>query len=271
MKTISLMKNIIHRVEWSTQKRKIPVEELIIQYDLEQYDNILIIIPHADDELIGCHQLLKKYSSKITLCFCDYIGSNTTVENRLLRQREFINFVNYMNINYFICTDVINDLSANLIKIRYDLIMTPSYIDWHEEHRKVNDILYNFILKNKSIKDFSDIGWYQISVPIVNVNNAGLPYTGVEVKEMIKLFKKYYVSQQNVPIHRFVEIRKLISMQNSIAVENFYIMSSNEFCKNIQILRKEDFNKLKKEINNIYYLWKESILCYNKLSEYTNK
>lgn len=104
-------------------------------------------IPHADDELIGLGTLLSSNKS-IELIYFGYLGTNNTDENYNIRMAEFSKYCSFSNIKYSIYD------ASSIKKIKEaKIILLPSLVDWHEEHRKLNfylriyAVLMNYIRK----------------------------------------------------------------------------------------------------------------------------
>ncbi|MCR0536724.1 hypothetical protein MKA60_20540, partial [[Clostridium] innocuum] len=77
---VEKIKNYIRIKRWREQISNIP-KNVKMQESFDQYNEILILIPHADDEFIGCYNLLQKYTKKITLLFFNLTGSNSDTTN----------------------------------------------------------------------------------------------------------------------------------------------------------------------------------------------
>ncbi|WP_313027269.1 hypothetical protein [Soonwooa sp.] len=68
--------------------KKIIDSELILPHvDLK---NILILAPHADDEWIGCSQVISK-AEESTVYYYNFLGKNYHQENETIRQNEIRN------------------------------------------------------------------------------------------------------------------------------------------------------------------------------------
>lgn len=259
------IKKIIKILKWNFQLSRIRYVDSDDAYNFDLFSKILIIVPHADDELIGCYHLLKKYKDKITLFFCNYVGTNDDENNKLTREKEFIEFCKSNDLRFIISNNVNNDLKSYLSNNNVDLILLTPLIDWHEEHRRVNDILYH-LLQSSIYKGY--IGWYQISVPLLE-SNVKIRFTRNDKKEMEKDFVYYYPSQSNLPIQRFNINRKIYSKNRLFFFyENYYIFSKNTFeifFKNYKKADIQKINDLKQYINHINVLNFKSKSLYEKI------
>ena len=159
---------------------------------------VLLISPHADDELLSSYTLLKNCRD-ITVYYCGFTGADPSLENRNTRQQEIEQLCKMMNIpvvnGYGSCENL-----AAVIK-DYDVIVVPSIVDWHPEHRKVSYLLYN-ILKDMSVRP--EIYSYSVTVPNESLEAIlALPMSRPEQNEKYRIFNKVYHSQKFMPVYRF--------------------------------------------------------------------
>lgn len=259
---VEKIKNYIRIKRWREQISNIP-KNVKMQESFDQYNEILILIPHADDEFIGCYNLLQKYTKKITLLFFDLTGSNSDTTNRDIRKTEFVCYISKMKLNYKIIDCSYYEFESVICKNSYDLIMLPSIIDWHKEHRLMNEFLYRYLYK-RELTTF-DIAWYQISVPIAKVN-LGISFNKKQERKMIFEFKKYYKSQANLKIERFILNRSIcVPTNDCYRNEGFYKMNQYRFIKYYELLNENNFDFLKQYIDDLNMIWKESLEVYNLL------
>ena len=159
---------------------------------------VLLIAPHADDELLSSYTLLKKCRD-ITVYYCGFTGSNPSLENRNARQREIEQLCKTMDIHvingYGNCENLVATIKD------YNVIVIPSIVDWHPEHRKVSYLLYN-ILKETSLKP--EIYSYSVTVPNESLEMIwALPMNKKEQNDKYRIFNKIYHSQKFMPVYRF--------------------------------------------------------------------
>lgn len=247
----------IREIKWYLQylylkKESLNSKRLIIK----KGEKLLIIVPHADDELIGCYQLIKNFKDNVILLYCNFTGSNNEIENSKIRKLEFLRFCKKNNINYLF-TDTEAKLVKEVMKNDMDYIFLPCFIDWHNEHRKISEIIRKINL-NK-IK----IGMYQISVPLLlDLKNFYVSLDKFESKNKWNDFKESYPSQSNLPTLRFILNEKLNKKNKKIyANESFCILESCEWINKYDtFLEKIDGKKLenlKFKINNFIEIRKE--------------
>lgn len=210
--------------------------------------NTLVISPHADDELIGCYAYIKKHNPTVFLC--SLTGSNNSIDNKLIRENEFEKFCLDNNLPFYIARENLEkELKGQILNIKPDRILVPSMVDWHFEHRLINEILSN-ILKDLEINP--EIFWYQVSVPITHQKiNATTEINKKLFKEKWDSFYKYYPSQKNINVDRFKFLEKHTVLKT--AAESYFAMDTKTWMQNVEILKpyEEKMNDLKSDINNL--------------------
>ena len=106
------------------------------------FSHVLYIVPHADDELISGWSYQKRNNHNTTLYYCGFTGSNSFEENIKTRRNEIKKYADCMALMLIEKKDDIKKEILNLVlKEKTDAIFLPCYIDWHHEHRLINDIL----------------------------------------------------------------------------------------------------------------------------------
>ena len=224
---------------------------------------ILVIAPHADDELIGCHQLMVNNKNKVVVFYCGYLGSNQCESNRLTRESEFINYVNNIGVQYIVSSQrkVSEELGLVLRNYKPDVICLPSYIDWHREHRQINDICFSIIPKSAPE---TTVCWYHISIPIPKsfINSVSLMSLAQHSYKW-DMMKTFYKSQLHMDTNRFQYVERIHGLANSYA-ETYCIMSVQEWCANlVKIHESGDFDILKQTLGDIkkMYTMSDSFYC----------
>lgn len=219
---------------------------------INDYEKILIIVPHADDELIGTHMLISKYSSKIELLYCGMTGENNNKSNYNIRLKEFKEYCKINKVDYKIAKNdnIESSIKNSINRFNPNYIFIPSFFDWHEEHLMISKILTKINLEN--IK----IGLFQISVPIpVNLINYYLTINRKGRKNKWSNFKNIYKSQSNLPIKRFKYNEMVNKVRGYHSSEVYAIMEYEEYKKihnnNINNINKNKI-VIRDTINNIY-------------------
>lgn len=209
---------------------------------------IMVIAPHADDELIGCYSIIKRYSPQIVCC--SLTGNNKDEKNKRIRETEFISLCNALCEHGRVLDEKLEDnIHESILQFKPELILIPSYVDWHSEHRMINETLYRFI---KETKYECDVGWYQVSVPIsaCAVNHIEI-LTKKDANEKWDLFFKVYKSQTTINVKR---IRLHENYQCKAGITEVYcLLKRSEFVsaiENAQSITKQ-MNALKLKLNDI--------------------
>ena len=215
-------------------------------------ENHLILAPHADDEWVGCSQIIRK-SKKTSVYYFNFLGNNYNEQNKKIRLNEINNVSQNKNFELYVSSDSndFSDLKTLLSEKKFSTIFIPFPIDWHPEHIKVNKIIFD-ILNNNNFDDIN-LFFYHVSVPISEFqeNLFYLPLNKEEAKDKIKTFDKFYISQKNTPIRRFVLQNFLWAQgQNFYASEVFAKLELNEWRELLYFI-DETFHEIKNIVHFI--------------------
>lgn len=169
--------------------------------------SFLILVPHADDEWVGCSRLLEEKSNNITLCYMNMPGGDTK-EIHTCRYLELSKMAKMKNANLIHLegnTEIKVDQLKNVIENhRTDYICVPACYDWHQEHLEVIKMLRKVLLNAKSSSELK-ILMYQVSVPMPqNMITNGIPMNRREQKGKWLLFREIYKTQDFFPVERFM-------------------------------------------------------------------
>ncbi|WP_010249571.1 hypothetical protein [Myroides injenensis] len=271
-----LLIDFVRNLKWKKQyfkvKKKYELNEKILSNNTIIAGKVLIIVPHADDELIGCFNFIKNYKSKadITLFFCNLTGSNNNLNNKLNRELEFQNFCKTYQIKNIINTeeDVYVGLKHVLMNNKFNFFFITPLIDWHFEHREVNYILYDILNESYSKEDLKvkNIVFYQISVPLnYNCVNFILGMNKEVVKEKWSAFSKFYPSQANLPKRRFIYQERLNALKCKdyfFAAESFQFLTFDSWCSFVEDIRFRQNFKFNASTINDLFLIRESVKNY---------
>lgn len=183
---------------WMGEAKKIKPEiNPILQEKFEMPQKTMIILPHSDDEWVGCSQIISNWKNVI-LCDVNMSGGDSE-EMHLKRKEELKNTSRLFGAN--LIETSIDTLSNIIVDEMPDAICVPFYMDWHDEHLRVlEEISTNLSTLPPKIKVFS----YQVSVPIPNkFINYSIPMTKKEHKKKWNYFKTNYKTQVIIPFMRF--------------------------------------------------------------------
>lgn len=186
--------------ECKSQLRKINSKHSALQ--LKKESSFLIILPHADDEWIGCGSLISSPNYKVCLCNADMEGGDT--ENiHLIRRRETEALAGMYNRPIHILgRNKVDSLKELLEKEKPDVVFVPYMIDWHKEHIEVLHILKRAI-DELCVNWKLSVGMYQVTVPIdsKNITHVG-PIEFSQWHTKWKLFREVYKTQSTFPWYR---------------------------------------------------------------------
>lgn len=235
---------------------------------------ILILVPHADDELLGNYNLLIDKGVNKTLLYFQYTGCNPSMKQT--RRLEFLNLANKYNLSVIVSEQDsgFEALKRLLANNTYEYILVPSYMDWHDEHRAVAMSLFS-VLKGSQIN--SHILLYHISVPHpISCITHYFPMKRSDSLHKYKMFRELYPSQ-NVNTIRF-HLQEVLSARlfsiDCYSMETYIGMTAEEYIPFINRLLENYseafFNDWKLYYNNIYiinkkldefYLANKNLLC----------
>ncbi len=250
------IKHLFRRIEWEKQVRQLPVEFVENKRKPETFTakgKVLVIAPHADDELIGCHQIISNYAINTTIFYCSFLGTNPSDENRVVREREIRKYAGAQHCGFFLSSpeQIREDLSY-LIKIDHpSVICLPSVVDWHSEHRQVNYILSEVLSTSKWQ---GQIIWYHITLPIpalyVNCHSSMRRYQHIHKWRMMKTC---YYSQLHMDIKRFKFVER-ITAKGDYAEETYISMPQDKWLYYLNTFGKEIASDitLRQSLGNIH-------------------
>ncbi len=209
---------------------------------------IVILIPHADDEWIGCSQIIV-HTNDVVLCNLNMPGGDTTELH--MRRFEELKLISekynsrLLNLEY---SNLENELTQVILAEKPELIFVPFYYDWHEEHVKSMQCLCKCLgnIGEKKIKKIR-IAMYQVSVPIPNRwINFALPMRKNEFYNKWQTFDTVYKTQVSLPWQRF-RYSELINgrLCNNYAAEVFSVLDCKVWC---DFLEKELLNPNEKRM-----------------------
>lgn len=238
-------------------------------------DRILIIAPHADDELLSSYSILSRTDCDVWVYYCGFTGLYKDSNSRMIRYNEIAQLCSSLNVSFVDGKGQDSQLHDFLENNLFDKILIPSLVDWNFEHRKISCLLINSLQKMKTMPQ---IYWYSITVPIETSET--LQYmlmNRVEQRKKYLLFKRIYRSQSFMPIHRF-KINERINGHNikHYAAETFMPISYEQLVYSVNRLEKDEnliqiLNGTKYQINNIILVRRISEKIYTSFTYDWNK
>ncbi len=202
---------------------------------------ILLIAPHADDELLSSYSLFKN-NKTVSVYYCGFTGSNSSESNKIIRYGEITNACNQLQAPLIAGDGSSDSLCKAIIEGCFDTVIIPSIVDWHPQHRLVS---YNLLeaINNHNLQ----ISLYSYSVTVPNESSKEIIYVPLSRNEQdakYVLFGKVYYSQSFMPLYRF-RINERINGVNSCsyAAEAFLKHSIPEWKCAVERIMKQESEK----------------------------
>ncbi len=224
----------------------------------------LILIPHSDDEWIGCSRIIAS-TNEVVLCNMDMKGGDSPQMHKD-RFEELSRVANeYGRRLITIKENKAVELKNIIREIKPNYVFIPHYIDWHPEHVEVMKILYSAIA-NEEQMNFCVV-MYQVSCPIVNGITHALPMTKQQWEQKWAFFKSHYRTQLKIPYPRF-SLNEVINgvCINSKAAEVFCEENATNWMMIIRtkLPNEQQVVRLKERLGSIsemrHYIKKEIIV-----------
>lgn len=263
---------IRHKCRWSIWKYQLKclsIEDYLIistENNNKIEGTILIIAPHADDELIGCNQLISNPDLEVTIFYCGFLGSNNDAKNGIEREKEIRTYANSQNRRLVVSSpeNAENDLERVIAEIQPTVVFLPSFIDWHPEHRHVNVILANVVGK---VGIHCEIGWYHVSLPIpaAFVNYMSMMSKNQYLKKW-RAMTRYYPSQLHMDIKRFKFIERQV-INSCYAAETYYLQNVERWKNSLDILHSNEnqMDTLKSTLGQIDKMYNQTLILYKTI------
>ena len=179
----------------------------------------LVLIPHSDDEWIGCGTIIQDGKYDVVLCNMNMPGGDS-IDIHVTRRNEMNNIAQMFNRKLVTC-DEDTELYNIITNEKPKGIVIPYIYDWHEEHFFV----MNRLSKVLSILNFPcNVVMSQITVPIAyyNITHAN-KMNKKSWKHKWSIFRNNYRTQKYFPWYR-------LSCHERLNGEIFGWFSSEVFC-----------------------------------------
>lgn len=256
---------------------KLAAERETVKVLEKQEGKILLLVPHADDELLAAYELTK--TEDVLLCYCGFTGENLNENNRIRRKEEYQNYVSCVDAKTVFSNDLVQELPDLIQKHQIKTLVLPSIVDWHFEHR-----LVNYLAKSACERAMitPDILWYTVTIPFVQTDRRVLLMTIEQQEEKYNVFRKVYLSQAHMPLERFKLLERLAGMgAGGYAAESFLPLSYTAWSEaTMRVQRAEGMSEdtfiqkikgLKMMINSLCAVRQASAEIYAELLDSTDK
>lgn len=236
-------------------------------------ERLLVIAPHADDELIGAHSVINnsQIANDIKILLCSYTGSNVSEKNKKIRKLEFLNYCKKSKVKGIVLKD---DVCEGMRKIIEEYnpthIMITPLLDSHPEHREVNIILQK-ILANMKIHPI--LIWYQVSMPLslYSINYISKMPSELQQKKW-ETFESVYISQSRLQTKRFKFEERIIGILSgaSYSCEPYIVLSYDEWNRAVCLFNDKmghELDRIKKyNLESVFsYVYKKSKMLYRQI------
>lgn len=187
-------------------RRETRIERAKLQYDNTIKQDIdgqcLILIPHSDDEWIGCSQIIKS-NKEVVLCNMDMEGGDNDSLHRIRYEEMSRVAQHYQRKLVTLNDDKVEGLRRIIKECECTHIFLPHYIDWHPDHVAVMRLLAAALGTMSKKETKMHVVMYQVSCPVINGINLAIPMTKKDCKMKWSFFKSHYPTQQHIPYQRF--------------------------------------------------------------------
>ena len=167
------------------------------------FENVLVLSPHTDDAELACGGTLDKFRKKnsslhfiaFSWCESEKLKEEVKASTKILGI-ERIEILDFPRRNFFLKRQEILDLLYNLnLREDYDLILTPSTRDLHQDHQVIcQEVLRAF--KTSSIWGY-EMPWNNI----IFQTNCFVQLSRENVEQKIKALKCYDTQKERAYFH----------------------------------------------------------------------
>ena len=228
---------------------------------IDENARYLILAPHADDEWIGCSQVIKTCENTVVLNM-DMPGGDTN-EMHQIRYREMSTLVSKYNKTLLtVGQDKVGSLRGYIDKEKPDCICLPFFFDWHPEHVQVMQYLREAL----SVVTYEGIVlMYQVSLPLhPDMINCSVPLNKKGFLEKWEVFEEIYKTQTKIAFRRFMANEQINGALNgTYAAEVYCSMTKTEWNDkfNIFLLSEKETMDVKTTLQDISITRNKVVEC----------
>jgi len=224
---------------------------------------VVILMPHSDDEWVGCSRIIIDQKTKVLIANMNMMGGDTEDIHHIRRQ-EMLAIANRYNSDVVLISgkksDKIEELATLINDIKPDFVCIPFYYDWHSEHLETREILYEalrVLCSDSGLQYINkmNIIEYQVSVPIpVDCITHCMKMTQEDQDEKWEIFHRTYKTQDFFPIWRF-KYNEYISgkLCGAYACENFVFSTAKLWMSSFvdNVISEQQRMKIMKDFRDI--------------------
>lgn len=257
---MEIFKRVVNKVSYTQIRLKWYIDYFRVRNQISFKRNVislsrgvkLILLPHVDDEWIGCSQIINNYPN-VVLCDMDMPGGDSQYIHKK-RKEELKKLCDTKRISSILLdNNKVGKLTEIIKETGCSEIFLPYLVDWHPEHLKVHDIVAS-VLDN--INSEMTIIMYQVSVPISDDHiNFVIPMNKQTLINKWNLFRYFYPSQKHLPSRRFLLQERINGAYvGAYAAEVYCAKNKKEWlsAKRSFALSLCDHNSFVSNLNNIY-------------------
>lgn len=206
----------------------------------------IILIPHSDDEWIGCSTLISNPHYEVLLCNTNMPGGDSELIHNA-RYEEMCAIADYFGRELIsLGQNKLKDLQTLISKEEPSYVMVPCVYDWHSEHFQVMQLLADLDSTYKSFQVFM----YEVTVPIpretITHRNT---LNKQEWKKKWNIFRNFYKTQKNFPWKRVAYNERANGCYTGdYACEIFFSLTYKEW--KYYFMNSEPTEEWKREIKN---------------------
>lgn len=220
-------------------------------YSLPTKEKSIILVPHADDEWVGCSSVVRDCSEVLLVNMDMQGGDNSTLHQDRRAELSAI-ATRYRKKLETIVDDKVVSVSSIIRNYNPEIIYVPFYFDWHEEHIQTMKILKDALIETGNNLR---IAMYQVSLPIISdrVTHC-VTYDKCKWTEKWDMFEEVYTSQLHIPYKRFAISERIQgALCSSYAAEVFSICRSEEWLSNFDewLLKPDEVEWVKSNLQDL--------------------
>lgn len=242
-------------------------------------ENVLVIAPHPDDEVIGCGGLIQNCVTNkvnVSVLFLTQETQKSVVKPSITDgihtrikesydAKEILNYAQALYLNFDELSlkknqeSLILALEEHFFDLNPDLLVCPYHKDFHPDHREANIatiVALNFLWNSNKEISLNEILFYEVWGPcLVNAYFILTPDFVVKKKASLECYKSQLQSVEYQKIMDFINLKRTFSLKDVIKpqmslseelwIEGYYFLQGQDsiadYLKNIQYANKYSY------------------------------